>query len=321
MAKQKVVILRQIPTVAEKLLGKKYLVEVNRSGKVLTREQLYRRIKGAAAIIPLLTDHIDKKAILAAGPNLKIVANYAVGYDNLDLPALKAHNIVATNTPGRLTESVAEHALALTMGVARRVLEGDRFIRDGKYKRWEPMIFYGQPLIGKTVGVIGTGRIGGTYAALCHHGLRMKVLYHDVCPNEQIEKELGGKRVSLRMLVKQADVISLHVPLLPSTRHLIDSSEISYMKKTVIIINTSRGPVIDEAALVKALHTQRIFGAGLDVFEFEPKLAPGLVGQDNVIMTPHIASATEEARDMMAEMAAQNVLAVLSGNKPLNPIA
>lgn len=319
--KKKVVILRQIPAIADKILSKKFDLDINKSGKVLSREKLYRRVKGAAAIISLLTDRIDDHVLEAAGEQLEVVANYAVGFDNLDLKAIAARGVIATNTPGRLTESVAEHSLALMMAVSRRIVEGDRYIREDRYKQWEPMLLYGQPLIGRTVGVIGTGRIGAAFAALCHNGLRMKIVYTDVCPNVVLEKELGAKRVGLRTLLKQSDVVSLHVPLMPNTRHLITSKEIRLMKKTAIIINTSRGPVIKEDDLVSALNDKRLFGAGLDVLEFEPKLTPGLKSLKNVIITPHIASATAEARDMMAEMAARNVEAVLSGHKPINPIS
>ena len=318
--KKKVIILREIPVIAEQMLVKKFVVDVNRSGEVLTRDKLYKRVKGASAIISLLTDRIDEAVLQAAGPELKIVANYAVGYDNIDLKACAKAGVVATNTPGQLTESVAEHAMALVLAVSRRIIEADDFVRHDKYKRWEPLIFYGSPIIGKTVGIIGAGRIGAAFATMCHNGFRMKVLYYDVLANRQLERELGASKKSIKYILQNSDVVSLHVPLLPSTKHLIGKTELWSMKENAILINTSRGKVINEQYLVEALKKKKIFGAGIDVFENEPKLEPGLKSLLNVALTPHIASATAFARNQMAEMAARNVQMVLTGNKPVNQI-
>jgi len=318
--KRKVVILREIPKIAETILEKKFIVDVNRSKEILTREKLYRRVKGASAIISLLTDRIDQAVLSAAGPNLKIVANYAVGYDNLDLDACKASGVIVTNTPGQLTESVGEFSVALLLAVSRRITEADEYVRAGRYKKWEPLMFYGSPMLNKTLGIIGAGRIGTSLAKICHNGFQMKIIYHDLQPNYQLERELGAQRESLNFIFQKSDVISLHVPLSPTTKHLVGKKELWSMKPNAILLNTARGKVINEKYLVQALQKKIIFGAGIDVFENEPKLHPGLRKLKNVVLTPHIASATETARNQMAEIAARNVIAVLSGKKPINPI-
>ena len=200
--KKKVVILREIPKIAEEILSSKFRVDINKSGEVLTREKLYRRVRGASAIISLLTDRIDEEVLHAAGEQLQIVANYAVGYDNINLAACKKAGVIATNTPGQLTESVAEHAMALLLTASRRIIEADKFMREGKYKRWEPLIFYGEPIIGRTVGIIGAGRIGAAFARMCHNGFRMKVLYYDVQPNYQLEREIGAAKKSINYILK-----------------------------------------------------------------------------------------------------------------------
>lgn len=316
----KVVVLRVIPDVALSRLEKRYVVDVNRSGHVLTRQQLVRRVKGAAAIVSLLTDTINEEVVVAAGDNLKIVANYAVGYDNIDLPALERHGVVATNTPGQLTDSVAEHSLALLLAVARRITEGDRYVRSGSYTQWEPMMLWGQTLLGKTVGIVGGGRIGSAFATMCHNAFHMRVLYSDIAASSTLERETGAKRVALTELLRRSDVVSIHCPLLPSTKHLVSHKELAHMKPSAILLNTARGPVVDEQALVRALREKKLFGAGLDVFEFEPKLVAGLRGISTVVMTPHIGSATHEAREMMARIAATNIEEVLQGRSASNPV-
>lgn len=320
MKKLKVAVLRTIPESAITRLQKRYQVVMNRSGRVLTPTQAHKLVKGASGVISLLTDHIDDELIKAAGPELKVVANYAVGFDNFDLAALEKNGVVGTNTPGQLTDSVAEHSLSLLLDVARRVSEGDRFVRANRYKQWEPMILWGQPLIGRTLGIVGGGRIGAALALMCHNGFRMRILYSDVCHCPDLEKNTGAKRVSLHELLRQSDVVSLHCPLMPSTKHLIGPTELAQMKPTAILINTARGPVVNERALVAALRQKKIFGAGLDVFEFEPALVPGLSKLENVVLTPHIGSATAEARQMMADMATANIEAVLSGRAAKNPV-
>jgi len=317
---QKVVVLRAIPENGIAALQKKYRVDVNRSGHILTRAQLLRRVKNASAIVSLLTDRIDDEVFVAAGDSLKIVANYAVGFDNIDLQAAERHGVVVSNTPGQLTESVAEHTMALLLAVARRISEGDRYVRRGSYTQWEPMLLWGETLIGKTIGIIGGGRIGAAFATMCHNAFRMRVLYSDVAPCVQLERFTGAKRVALAPLLRGSDVISIHCPLLPSTKHLIGSQQLALIKPTAVLINTARGPIVDERALTAALSAKRIFGAGLDVFEFEPSLVPGLRQLENVVLTPHIGSATSGAREMMADMAAANVKAVLQGRAAPNPV-
>ena len=266
------------------------------------------------ALLCLLTDKIDQQ-IINANPKLKIISNYAVGFDNIDVRAATARGIPVTNTPGVLTDAVAEHTFALMMAVARRIPESDQFMRQGKYKRWKPMLLLGTELKGKTLGIVGLGRIGAGVAERAGKGMGMKVIYYDVQRNLKFEKEYRARYVSIKDLLKQSDFVSIHVPLLPSTRHLIGKKELALMKKTAYLINTSRGQVIDEKALVQALNNRSIAGAGLDVYEFEPNLTEGLTKLKNAVLTPHTASATIEARTAMSELAAQNIIDVFQGRK------
>ena len=313
----KIFVTRKIPEAGIKLLRKKgYQLKISPHNRVLKKEEIIKAGKGSHALLCLLTDKIDDRIMAGIGSQLKIIANYAVGFDNIDLKAAKKRKIMVTNTPGVLTTAVAEHAVALLFAVARRIVESDKFTREGKYKGWEPMLFLGSDLLGKTLGIVGLGRIGFEIAKRMSQGFDIKIVYYDLFRNKKAEKELRIKYLPLKSLLKNADFISLHVPLLPQTRHLIGEKELKIMKKTAFLINTSRGPIIDEKALVRALSKKIIRGAALDVFEFEPKLAPGLSKLDNVILTPHTASATEETRAKMAEMAAKNIIAGLSGKKP-----
>jgi glyoxylate reductase len=314
-----VAVCRQIPEAGLKLLRTRCTVKLH-SGDVLTARQLKAFVKGADAILTLLTDKVDAELLVAAGPQLKIIANYAVGFDNLDLEAIARQGLVATNTPGQLTDSVAEHSLALLLATSRRIVEADQFVRAGKYQQWEPLLFWGQPLLGRTLGLVGSGRIGAALGLIAHRGLRMRILYHDVCSCPDLERHAGASRVGLRELLRRSDVVSLHLPLLPSTRHLIGRAELALMKPESILINTARGPVVDETALTEALTEKRIFAAALDVFEHEPTIAAALRRLPNVVLTPHIASATRDAREQMSEMAARNILAVLSGKPAVNLI-
>lgn len=316
MPKPKVFITRKIPESGIKLLQRECEVKINSKNQVISRTELLKGVQWCDALLCLLTDKIDKE-VMDLNPSLKIIANYAVGFDNIDVKYATEQRIPITNTPGVLTDAVAEHAIALMMSIARRIPESDRFIRAGKYKGWEPLLLLGTELKGKTLGIVGLGRIGSGVASRAQKGMQMKIVYYDVKPNPEFEKEFSAKYCSLPELLKTADFISIHVPLLPTTRHLISTKEFVMMKKTAYLINTSRGPVIDEKALVQALKKKQIAGAGLDVFEFEPKLSPGLEKLDNVIVTPHTASATIEARSAMSELAAKNILAVFNGQKPL----
>jgi len=263
---------------------------------------------GAQAVLSLLTDKIDGVFMDKVGPQLKIVANYAVGFDNVDLPEAGKRNIFVTNTPGGFERSVAEHAVALMFCIGRKIILADKYVRAGEYERWDPNIFIGTEFFGKTIGIVGMGRIGSAMASICEAGLGMKVI---TCSRE---------RESLDELLAQADVVSLHVPLNDETRHLIGTKELSLMKKTAILINTARGAIIDELALAKALSEKWILGAGLDVFEDETKNDTEsekiLYSLDNVVLTPHIASATLEARGEMSRLAAENIIQALSGQVP-----
>jgi len=316
----KVFITRQIPEAGIKLLQDKgYEVSVYQGDEMIPRAELLESVKGCDAILPLLTDKMDAEVFEAAGPQLKVVANYAVGFDNINLEDAKKHNVFTTNTPDVLTETVAEHAFGLILSIAQRITEGDRFTRAGKYHGWKPMLMLGNDVSHKTLGVLGLGRIGSRVA---HHGAKgfdMNVIYYDVKRNEAFEKEYGAEFVAdPEELLKRADFISVHVPLLPTTKHLINAERLKMMKPTAYLVNTSRGPVIDEAALVDALKNKVIRGAGLDVFENEPRLTPGLADLENIILTPHAASATEETRAKMSEVAALNIIDALEGGRPRN---
>lgn len=318
MTKPKVFIARPFPGPGIEILKRRYDVTVNPTSRVLSNRQLKRAVEGVNVIVSLLTDHIDAPVMDAAGHNLKLIANYAVGFDNIDLVAAKERDIFVTNTPGTLTEAVAEHTFALVLAVARRLVEADRFVRANKYKQWEPDLMLGMQLRGKTLGIIGLGRIGGTVAQIAQ-GFGMAVIYSDERRNKALEKEYGVTYHKLETVLAEADIISLHVPLLPTTRHLINEHNLATMKKTAIIVNTARGPVIDESALAQALSQKKLMGAGLDVFEREPHISRRLERLPNVVLTPHIASATTEAREAMSEIVAKNVIAVLEKGKPLNP--
>lgn len=312
-----VYVTRQIPEPGLELLRTVCDVEVNPEDRVLSKEEIVRAVKGKDALLCLLTDAIDAE-VMDAGQGLKVIANYAVGYDNIDVNAATARGIPVTNTPGVLTETTADMAFALLMCAARRVAESDRFTRAGLYKGWAPMLFLGCDVYGKTLGIVGFGRIGEAVARRAS-GFSMQVLYYDERRRTREEEDrLGITYVPFGELLERSDFISVHVPLMESTYHLFGPAEFAAMKQTAIVINTSRGPVIDEEALVQALQMGEIAGAGLDVYEDEPLLKPGLANLDNVVLAPHIASASIETRTKMATMAAQNVLAVLRGEVPPN---
>ena len=311
MPKPIVYIARNIPKIGLEDLYKHCEVKMHSGANPLTKLQLISYAKNADALITTVTDFVDK-AVLSAGKNLKIVANYAIGYNNIDLKAAKAVGVYAAHTPSMKSASaVAQHAFALLMALGRRLPQSDAYTKAGKYKAWSPVLFLGDDMQGKTLGIVGGGRIGCSLAGYVKKSFNMDILYTDVVCSPQIEKTCKAKRTSLSELLQKSDYVSLHVPLLPSTKHLIRAKELSQMKQTAILINTSRGPVIDEKALVRALKSKKIAGAGLDVFEFEPKLAPGLTKIPNVILTPHTASGTIEAREEMGKMASENVLDVL----------
>lgn len=316
----KVYVTRKIPDAGiKKLKEKGFEVDVNHEDKVLSKPELIAALKAKPydAVLCLLTDKIDAD-VFAAAPNAKIFANYAVGYNNIDVKEAEKRKIFISNTPGILTESVAEHTIALIFSIAKRIVEADQFMRDGKFVGWEPMLFLGDDLLGKKLGLVGLGRIGAEVAKRMHDGFEMEILYYDVVRNEELEKKYHVKYVDLETLLKESDFVSIHVPLLPETKHLIGEKQLKLMKKTAYLINTSRGPVVDETALVEALKMGEIRGAGLDVYENEPNAAPGLVELPNTVLTPHTASATVETRSKMSEMAADNIIATLEGKTPPN---
>jgi glyoxylate reductase len=315
MNRPKVYVTRRIPEPAIELLRQHCEVEINPDDRVLGKSELVEKVRGRDAVLCLLTDTIDDEVFEAAGSQCKLFANYAVGFNNVDVQAATRRGIIVTNTPGVLDNATADLAWALLFSVARRIVEADGYLRSGKFKGWGPMLLLGRDITGKTLGIIGTGRIGTNFAKKAS-GFDMKILYNDVKRNINFEEETGGVLVDKETLLREADFISLHVPLLPSTTHLIGEKEFKLMKKTAILINTSRGPVVDEKALVKALIEGEIWGAGLDVFENEPELEPGLEELDNVVIVPHIASATIEARTNMGMIAVRNVINVLAGKEP-----
>lgn len=319
---KKIFITRFIPGQGPDMLkAKGWEVVVSPHNRVLTREEILEGVKGCDAILPMLTDKMDGEVMDAAGPNLKIIANYAVGYNNFNTEDGKKRGIFMTNTPGVLTETVAEHAFALILAIARRVPESDKLVRAGKYLGWSPTMMLGNDLAGKTLGILGLGRIGSQVAKHASKGFDMKIMYYDIKKNEEFEKEFNATFGSVEDVLKNSDFVTIHVPLLPTTTHLIDRDKLAMMKPSAYLINTSRGPVIDEAALVDALKNKIIKGAALDVFENEPKLAPGLTELDNVVLTPHAASGTEETRGKMGEVAVNNIIEALEGKNPTNNVA
>jgi glyoxylate reductase len=292
----------------------------NEADLPLSFPEIQSRVAEAEAIISLLTDRIDAQ-VMDAVPQLKIIANVAVGYDNVDVAAATERGIIVTNTPGAMTECTADLAFALILATARHIVAADAYMRAGQFTGWElfqPHL--GLELVGKTLGIVGLGRIGTAVARRAALGFNMNVLYSNNNPKPEVEQELGAQFVSFPDLLRQSDFISVHTPLTPQTRHLFTLNEFRQMKPSAIFINTARGPVVKEADLVQALEQGIIAGAGLDVYEEEPKAHPGLAPLPQVVMLPHIGSATTETRRRMAIMAAQNVVAVLGGERPLNPI-
>jgi glyoxylate reductase len=324
----KIFVTRDIPDQGLKLLKatKGVKLGVYKEDKAIPRPELKKQVKGVDILLSLLTDKIDAEIMDAAGPQLKMIANYAVGFDNIDLKAAAARGIMVTNAAcPEISESVAEHALALIFALAHRIVETDAWTRKGKYKGWGPKMFLGMDIKGKTLGLIGGGAIGSALARRMKDGFEVKIVYTDIKRNETLEAH-GAKFLKQEELLRQADFVSLHVPLLPSTQHLISTKELKLMKKTAFLINTSRGPIVDELALVKALTKGVIGGAGLDVYEKEPLIDANpndtyeLRKLANVVLTPHTASATNEARQAMSMTAANNILAFLDGKTPPNAV-
>ena len=318
MNKPKVFVTRELPEQGLRIIKERFDTEVWADYAAPPRNVIIEKATKADALTTLLSDKIDAE-VFEAAPGLKIVAQLAVGFDNIDIKEATKRGIYVTNTPGVLTETTADFAWALLMAAARRVVEADKYVRTGKWKvGWHPMMFQGRDLYGATLGIVGLGRIGSSIAKRAK-GFDMKVLYHDVVRRPDLEKDLSIEYTEIDALLREADFVTLNVPLLKETHHLMDERRLKLMKKTAILVNNARGPVIDERALYKALKDGWIAGAGLDVFEQEPTPATNpLLMLDNVVVAPHISSASFETRSKMAEMVAENLIAFFEGRSPPN---
>ncbi len=319
MAKPKVYVTRELLERGMKIIRERFDVEVWPEYGPPPKEEIIRKVRDVDALVTLLSDKIDAE-VFEAAPKLKIVAQMAVGYDNIDVAEATKRGIYVTNTPGVLTETTADFAWALLLAVARRVVEADKYVRTGQWKvSWHPSMLLGRDVYGATLGIIGAGRIGRAVARRAK-GFNMKIIYYDVVPMPpEDEKELGARLVDLDTLFREADFVSIHVPLTKETYHLVNEDKLKLMKKTAYLINNSRGPVVDEKALYKALKEGWIAGAALDVFEQEPTpMDNPLLKLDNVVVAPHISSASYETRSRMAEMVAENLVAFFEGRQPPN---
>lgn len=315
----KVYVTRQLPQSALDRLDGNVEWSVNPDDRVLEREELLDAVADVDGLLCLLTDTIDGE-LMDAAPNLKVVANYAVGYNNIDVDAATERGILVTNTPGVLTETTADLTWALIMSVARRVVEGDVFMRAGKYVGWAPMLLLGSDVYGKTLGIIGIGQIGQAVARRAM-GFDMKVLYTDMFDLPPVaEQLLNAEKVELDELLERSDFVTLHVPLMDETHHLIGKRELEMIGPNGYLINAARGPVVDEVALVEALNNGTIAGAALDVFEDEPAMKPGLAECENAVILPHLGSASIETRTEMADLAVSNILSFLAGEQPPSPV-
>jgi len=315
--KPKVLISRKIFDEVLAIIKEHFEVEVNQSDTLLSPEMLIKKLQGKAGAIILLTERIDED-VLSHCPELKIVSNIAVGYDNIDVETCTRRGVMVTNTPGVLDDTTADFAWALLLATARRVVEADQYLRSSKWKGWGLMQFLGYDVHHKVLGICGLGRIGQRVARRAK-GFDMQILYTDVIRMPRsIEEELRVRFVDKITLLRESDFVTLHVPLIPETRHSISAAELDLMKPTAILINASRGPVVDEKALVQALQGGKIAGAGLDVYEREPEVEPALIRMKKAVLVPHIASASHETRLRMAKMAAENLVAGLTGKRPPN---
>jgi len=313
-------ITREIPEVGLKLLKDNNITfDMGNSKLPPSKKKLIKILKMGRydGVISFLTDEIDKE-VFEACPSVKVFSNYSVGFNNIDLKEAEKRNIQISNTPGTSSVAVAEHTIALIMALTTRLVEADEFIRRGKFKGWDPNLFIGTDLKDKTIGIVGGGQIGTKVAQMLHNGFDVNVIYNDLFQNKELEESFKVKRKDFIDLIKESDIITLHVPLNESTHHLINKEVLSKMKKTAFLINTSRGAVIDEKALTQALKNNIIKGAALDVFEFEPKITKGLLKLQDVILTPHIASARESARNMMSLIAAKNIISFFETGKVIN---
>jgi len=314
-------VTNRLPEPALDLLREAGVLRIDERTEAVPRSDLLDLVAGADAILTLLHDRVDDELLEAAGPQLRCVANVAVGYDNVDVDAAARRGVVVTNTPGVLDDATADLTLALLLAATRRVVEGDRLIRAGRPWTWGMSFMLGSGLRGKLLGIVGLGGIGRRVAERAR-AFGMEIAYHSRHPvPAEIEAELGAERLSLEQLLARADVVSLHCPLTPETRHLIGAAELGAMKPSAVLVNAARGPIVDERALAQALAAGEIAAAGLDVYEHEPQVEPALLGLENVVLSPHLGSATVETRTAMAELAARNAISVLRGEEPLTPVA
>lgn len=318
-------ITRPIPSDGLEMLKKQpnLKIDIYEKDEVIPREVLLKRVKGVDIILSILTDQIDAEVMDSAGPQLKLIANYAVGFNNINTEEAKKRGILVTNTPDdSVSLTVAEHTVALMLALSHRIVETDKFTRAGKYENWGPQLLLGTDMRGKTVGIIGAGRIGTAVAQHLHFGFDMKIIYNNHHQDFEFEEKFSATFKTKEDLLKESDFVTLHIPLLPETKHFISREELSLMKKTAFLINTSRGPIVDEKALLQALNDKKIAGAGLDVYECEPLIDcdPNdnleLINLENVVLTPHTASATLETRQAMSRRAAQNILDFLENGQP-----
>jgi glyoxylate reductase len=315
----KVYITRKIPQKAIDYLKEKNLsVSYYKKDQPIPRKVLLKNVKNVDAVLSLLTERIDP-VVIDAMNKCKIIANYAVGYDNIDVKYANSKNIIVTNTPGVLTESTADLTMALVLACARRLPEAEKFLRERKYTHWKPGLLLGVELKDKVFGILGAGRIG-TAVALRAQAFGCRIIYFSRSKNKALEKKTDAKKVSLNILLKKSDFVSVHLPSNKSTFHLLDNEKLTLMKLSSILINTARGEIIDEKELIKILKRKKILAAGLDVFENELNINSDLLKLENVILLPHIGSATEKARTDMAMIAVKNVVAVLSDKKPITPV-
>src|SRR5918998_175702 len=314
---EKVLVTREIPDAGLRLLES---FDVNvLSESPPERGELLEAVRGVAGILPTVTEKMDAEVMDAAGDGLKVIANMAVGYDNIEVEAATERGVVVTNTPEVLNETTADTAFMLLLAAARRLGEGERMVRAGRWGAWGPKMLLGPDVWGKKLGILGFGRIGQAVARRAK-GFDMEILYASRSRKEEAEKELDAQYLKLDELLRQSDFISIHTPLTDETAHLIGASELEKMKPRAVLVNTSRGPLVDEGALGDALEEGRIFAAGLDVYEEEPKVHPKLLELENVVLAPHIGSASLETRDKMATLAAENLRAVLRGEQPKTPV-
>jgi glyoxylate reductase len=314
---EKVLVTREIPDAGLRLLEDFEVTVLSESSP--ERGELLEAARGAVGILPTVTEKMDAEVMDAAGDGLKVIANMAVGYDNIDVEAATERGVVVTNTPEVLNETTADTAFMLLLAAARRLGEAERLLRSGGWDAWGPKQLTGPDVWGKRLGVVGFGRIGQALARRTR-GFDMDLVYHDQYRNEGAERELGARYLELDELLRTSDFVSIHTPLTPETTHLIGADELERMKPEAVLVNTSRGPVVDESALADALVEGRIFAAGLDVYEEEPEVHPKLLELENVVLAPHIGSASIETRDKMAALAAENLAAVLRGEEPKTPV-